>query len=51
MKKCKLSPDETKACACLVEQKKHGKMICDVFDEPIQKLKKCPHVERMGKNE
>ena len=40
MRHCKLSPDNPKECSCLV--KKEGKLICDVYDEPIKELKKCP---------
>lgn len=38
--KCKLNPDEHKECACLVIEK--CKRICDVYDEPVSKLKRCP---------
>ncbi len=40
MKKCKLNPDEQKECSCVV--KKETKLHCDITDEQISKLKKCP---------
>lgn len=40
MRKCKLSPDDIKECTCL--KKRKDKLVCDIYDEPLEKLKKCP---------
>lgn len=40
MKFCELSPDDYQCCSCL--RKKDGKLICDIYDELIEDLKKCP---------
>ena len=39
-RKCEHNPDELKECSCLV--KKKGRLVCDIDDEPIGKVKKCP---------
>ena len=50
---CKLNKDEEKECTALVyngrAKPSGGVMICDIFDEPVAKMKKCPleeHNER-----
>ena len=42
-RKCELNPDESKECSCLV-MKEQG-LVCDVYDEPIIELEKCPLTE------
>lgn len=40
MKFCELSPDDYQYCSCLREE--GGRLICDIYDELIEDLKKCP---------
>ena len=37
---CDMNPDDNQECSCLVE--KNGKLVCDIYDEPIEDVKKCP---------
>ena len=43
MNYCKLSPDEPKECSCNQLRIIDGKKVrvCDVYDERIDKLRKC----------
>lgn len=37
---CNLNPDKEKECSCLILLR--GKKVCDIFDEKISELKRCP---------
>ncbi len=43
---CKLSPDEDKDCAAIQRCRRKGSetrvQVCDIYDDAIKSLKKCP---------
>ena len=48
MKQCKLNPDgKDMKCSCLIRTKEG--YVCDVYDEDILKLKKCPLMRKKRK--